>query len=182
MNTTAISTTIVEFVTSFLVGQATFFSSARTSERYWRGPVFSFVGCCCGWARRSGARGLSAPCFAMRRFVCRFTALLSRVEQGRRDSNPQPPVLETGALPIELLPFETGLWNWPPGRFGWSRSGRGPNSQDSSAPLPHFGRTLRAHTSGAHFGRSRTPTAQTGTVRRRARATSTAAVVVPAAA
>ena len=24
--------------------------------------------------------------------------------QGRRDSNPQPPVLETGALPIELLP------------------------------------------------------------------------------
>src|SRR3954470_6043572 len=26
------------------------------------------------------------------------------VTQGRRDSNPQPPVLETGALPIELLP------------------------------------------------------------------------------
>ncbi|GEM_PF-1482092 len=25
--------------------------------------------------------------------------------QGRRDSNPQPPVLETGALPIEPLPF-----------------------------------------------------------------------------
>ncbi len=25
--------------------------------------------------------------------------------QGRRDSNPQPPVLETGALPIELLPY-----------------------------------------------------------------------------
>ena len=28
------------------------------------------------------------------------------VLQGRRDSNPQPPVLETGALPIEPLPFE----------------------------------------------------------------------------
>src|SRR6476660_1338667 len=109
MDTTAINTTIVELVTSFFVGHATFLSSPRTSERYWRGPVFSFVGCCCGWARRSGARGLSAPCFAMRRFVCRFTALLSRVEQGRRDSNPQPPVLETGALPIELLPFGT----WP---------------------------------------------------------------------
>src|SRR5262245_38257292 len=27
-------------------------------------------------------------------------------EQGRRDSNPQPPVLETGALPVELLPFD----------------------------------------------------------------------------
>src|SRR5690606_15484440 len=26
--------------------------------------------------------------------------------QGRRDSNPQPPVLETGALPIEPLPFD----------------------------------------------------------------------------
>src|SRR3954453_12199068 len=25
--------------------------------------------------------------------------------QGRRDLNPQPPVLETGALPIELLPY-----------------------------------------------------------------------------
>ena len=27
------------------------------------------------------------------------------VSQGRRDSNPQPPVLETGTLPIELRPF-----------------------------------------------------------------------------
>jgi hypothetical protein len=26
------------------------------------------------------------------------------MEQGRRESNPQPPVLETGALPVELLP------------------------------------------------------------------------------
>ncbi len=26
--------------------------------------------------------------------------------QGRRDLNPQPPVLETGALPVELRPFE----------------------------------------------------------------------------
>ena len=25
-------------------------------------------------------------------------------QHGRRESNPQPPVLETGALPIELLP------------------------------------------------------------------------------
>ena len=27
------------------------------------------------------------------------------IEQGRRDSNPQPSVLETGTLPIELLPY-----------------------------------------------------------------------------
>ena len=30
-----------------------------------------------------------------------------RTEQGRRDSNPQPPVLETVALPVELLPSGT---------------------------------------------------------------------------
>jgi hypothetical protein len=28
-------------------------------------------------------------------------------QQGRQESNPQPPVLETGALPIELHPFTT---------------------------------------------------------------------------
>jgi hypothetical protein len=35
------------------------------------------------------------------RFVSRFTGYLwgSGCLQGRRDSNPQPPVLETGALP-----------------------------------------------------------------------------------
>ncbi len=32
------------------------------------------------------------------------TIFTAHNEQGRRDSNPQPPVLETGALPIELLP------------------------------------------------------------------------------
>ena len=30
------------------------------------------------------------------------------MEQVRRDSNPQPPVLETGALPIELLTYISG--------------------------------------------------------------------------
>ncbi|CAG7598582.1 hypothetical protein SBRY_10172 [Actinacidiphila bryophytorum] len=31
---------------------------------------------------------------------------VGRVEQGRRDLNPQPLVLETSALPIELRPFD----------------------------------------------------------------------------
>src|SRR5438105_1883530 len=44
------------------------------------------------------------------------------VEQGRRDSNPQPPVLETGALPIELLP------SVPP-----ACGGQPPRLSDSSA-------------------------------------------------
>src|SRR5690606_33632464 len=35
----------------------------------------------------------------------RDTLLSESRLQGRRDSNPQPPVLETGALPIELLPL-----------------------------------------------------------------------------
>jgi hypothetical protein len=33
---------------------------------------------------------------------------MSCSEQARRDSNPQPPVLETGALPIELLTYTDG--------------------------------------------------------------------------
>jgi hypothetical protein len=35
--------------------------------------------------------------------------------QGRRDSNPQPPVLETGALPVELLP-SVGCLGFPSGK------------------------------------------------------------------
>src|SRR5256714_9386061 len=53
------------------------------------------------------------------RFVSRFIAI-DRIplkgEQGRRDSNPQPPVLETGALPIELLPSGRG---WAGPRYTW---------------------------------------------------------------
>jgi hypothetical protein len=30
------------------------------------------------------------------------------VKQARRESNPQPPVLETGALPIELRTYNPG--------------------------------------------------------------------------
>jgi hypothetical protein len=31
-----------------------------------------------------------------------------QAQQGRRGSNPQPPVLETGALPVELRPWVAG--------------------------------------------------------------------------
>ena len=34
----------------------------------------------------------------------------AKVWQGRQDLNLQPPVLETGALPIELLPYLTGFF------------------------------------------------------------------------
>ena len=64
-------------------------------------------------ARRARRRRRAAPWRCSMRFCSRFIAMAAlsyerwrsvRVEQGRRDSNPQPPVLETGALPIELLP------------------------------------------------------------------------------
>src|SRR5437764_1000371 len=61
------------------------------------------------------------------------TLWLLRRLQGRRDSNPQPPVLETGALPIELLPSEVqwsavddirGIPNPPSAGLGsWSAAG-----------------------------------------------------------
>jgi hypothetical protein len=52
-----------------------------------------------GRARSVGASPSSTPPRVPRRggFPCK--------QHGRRESNPQPPVLETGALPIELLPF-----------------------------------------------------------------------------
>src|SRR4051812_8399586 len=74
---TAISTMIVELVTSFLVGHATLRSSPWTSDRYVRGPIFSRLGAADGGRRFSpGARaaGLSVPCFAIMRLVCRFIA------------------------------------------------------------------------------------------------------------
>src|SRR5262249_61237253 len=48
--------------------------------------------------------------------------VLSDAEQGRSDSNAQPPVLETGALPIELRPC--GASRPACGREGWSRPSR----------------------------------------------------------
>ena len=63
-----------------------------------------------------------APCFAasLRYALPRSTALANRLApfrslplptwQDRRESNPQPPVLETGALPIELLSYFVSLF------------------------------------------------------------------------
>src|SRR5581483_2054356 len=112
--TTAISTTTVEVTTSCLSGQATFFSSARTSRENSLTVIRSRCGGGGAGRRRSAGGGVSPPWRFIWRLVCRFTAASVRsgpvpsrpVEQGRRESNPQPPVLETGALPIELLPSD----------------------------------------------------------------------------
>ena len=42
-------------------------------------------------------------------FIHVFKHLDPKQWQEWRDSNPQPPVLETGALPIELHSFKTNL-------------------------------------------------------------------------
>ena len=103
------------YVTSSLrVGQITFRSSAATcrSEQGGRSPV-----------PLSGSPGpapaLRALASRLGRHVLTYAALNGSTThgpagpcgpanphlQGRRDSNPQPPVLETGTLPIELLPY-----------------------------------------------------------------------------
>src|SRR6478609_1878898 len=77
MKTTAISTMIVEFTTSFLVGQATLRSSPLTSEKNWVGLVRSLA--CAGAAlRRSGRLGWSEPCFWAIRRICRFCWFTAR--------------------------------------------------------------------------------------------------------
>src|SRR3954447_956715 len=67
---------IVELTTSFLVGHATLRSSPFTSPRYSLGPIFSRLGAADGGRRfppsDADDLGLSVPCFAIMRLVCRF--------------------------------------------------------------------------------------------------------------
>src|SRR5688572_19430963 len=77
-------TSSVRRVTVSRVGQATFFSSAQLSPKYRRIPVNTI-----------------ASYFLLRRDG---EAAATRWWQGRQDSNLQPLVLETSALPIELHP------------------------------------------------------------------------------
>src|ERR687897_957140 len=81
-------------MTSAREGHATLRSSARTSRTNWAGDGTQLA------LALHHSLGLS---------VHRHGATLERKKkigegQGRRDSNPQPAVLETAALPIELLP------------------------------------------------------------------------------
>src|SRR5579872_303839 len=148
--TTATSTTIDELSVSARVGQATRRSSARTSRRnsatrcgklsVWVRSASARAPPCTGgrggW-RRVPTEGLpsssSCPWRWSSRLVSRFTTHLAGVgggeaKQGRRDSNPQPPVLETGALPVELLPSGTAH-----GQRGSGALGPGPQGYQGRA-------------------------------------------------
>ena len=73
----------------------------------------------------------------------RATRSVATCSQGRRDSNPQPPVLETGALPIELLPFTGGHARHAapaPVRAGHAAQGGQPPSAECTG-RPTAGRT-----------------------------------------
>src|SRR5918994_7329484 len=84
-NTLAVVTT-----SSLRVGQVTLASSWRTSRTNCAGDVLAMVLLILPWVHSSGRR--------RRRLNHQGPAHW----QEWRDSNPQPPVLETGALPVEL--------------------------------------------------------------------------------
>ena len=73
----------------------------RASRR--RGPLRRRAWTARGRRRAAISRALLPSCGSDSRH--RQIAIIRRGLQGRRDSNPQPPVLETGALPVELRPF-----------------------------------------------------------------------------
>ena len=118
-----ITTTVVAY-TSFCDGQVTRFSSLRTSLRNkpraleLRPPVASFIcrgsslfSCIARYPHSRLAhptlpgRDLLMAAASRTRRRSQLACLRERGWQARRESNPQPPVLETGALPIELLAY-----------------------------------------------------------------------------
>src|SRR5215207_987505 len=156
---------MIEYLrTSSLVGQATLRSSPRTSRRNCQGVVRSSLGRGAGAVRgaRTGApASLIAP---MRRKWRRCSRLICSGfidmstpiggtfgEQGRRDSNPRPSVLETDALPTELLPY------------------RGPEAgfREEKASSPGLRRRLRFASACSYSASPRSVLARHGAARRR---------------
>ena len=84
MTATITSTPTVPAIASFWVGHVILRYSVRTSIRNWRDWPIQTTG-----------------------FHCIELATVLRIWQARRDSNPQPPVLETGALPVVLRAYES---------------------------------------------------------------------------
>ena len=104
-------TTAVVPTTSFRVGQVTFFiSDGRVAEELARGePPLLRLGddsrflCRLPWIPRQSHRQRQLAGAAVLRRAERCELRATEIWQAKRDSNPQPAVLETAALPIELL-------------------------------------------------------------------------------
>ena len=90
--TLMMNTMAVVIPVSFRVGQVTLLTSWRTSRINRAGFVLVII--------------TAIPCYADG-FSTIGNLTLTRWQEWR-DSNPQPPVLETGALPIELHSFDYG--------------------------------------------------------------------------
>src|SRR6478672_1741107 len=89
MKQATITTTVVP-MTSFFPGQLTFFISTQTSRKK---------------SRVVGHHSLIGFIYSLRSHSPRVPCPVSRLWQGWRDSNPQPTVLETAALPIRATPL-----------------------------------------------------------------------------
>ena len=90
-------TTFVKRQASWGVGQVTLRSSPIVS-RHQRTRKFGL------FISSSFFLAWSSPVKCLKRRLCGRRRLASK--QARQESNPQPPVLETGALPIELLAYK----------------------------------------------------------------------------
>src|SRR3984885_11342880 len=109
MKNTNESATAGEVPSSLRVGQTTFRSSAATCRVNSAGVVRSRLAAAPDPLRSRVWVAMSSPNTELNgspRTGRRDPAGPANPPlQGRRDSNPQPPVLETGTLPIELLPY-----------------------------------------------------------------------------
>src|SRR5688572_12953321 len=133
MIVTETSTTRLYEMSSLREGHATLRSSERTSRRNWRGgvrcffvlrgvapavagvadarvPVVSSTGSSVSSNGPSSCTSVIARPLDRRAGGSRGAPHVERrglvLQQGRRDSNPRPSVLETDALPVELRPYE----------------------------------------------------------------------------
>src|SRR6266511_1307077 len=103
--TTATRTTTVYAIISCRVGQFTFFNSCLTSLRNCCGGVRLPLSAVTDRRWRMASRRSWPVAFCLCIILLAWRFMLSLL-QGRSDSNAQPPVLETGALPIELRPSD----------------------------------------------------------------------------